>query len=269
VQNKPRALSSARSALTIFLVVGLSACSSGGHHLIASANTATQASNGRGTEFDLVLPNNAVAVRLVDQRGVETSLAALRGKYLVIAPFLTICQEVCPMVSANFRRLSAEISKAGLDQQIALIELTVDPETDTPARLRAYQKIFAVRANWSFYTGRTADMSKVLGAFGIAFEKRMLTAAEMKSGSPDWLTGRSVDHDVSHQDVVIIVGPDGHERWIELGTANTDGASIPDSINKYLSSEGKQNLRSPDPMGSWTIRDVLNELSKLGGFKFD
>jgi hypothetical protein len=45
--------------------------------------------------------NNADALPLVNQMGVGASLGALKGKYLVIAPFLTICQEVCPMVSTG------------------------------------------------------------------------------------------------------------------------------------------------------------------------
>jgi hypothetical protein len=108
----------------------------------------------------------------------------------------------------------------------------------------------------------------VFGALGVAFEKRMLTAAEIKAGAEDWLTGKVVDHDVTHQDLVIIIGPDGHEKWLEQGIANTEGTAIPEPLNKYLSSDGRKNLYSPDPMDSWTNNDVLHELSKLGSFKF-
>lgn len=258
-------------ALSSAIALVLSACSSTSNPSPVSARTgtATQAPNGKGTEFDLAIRNHADRIRLVDQTGTGTSLGALKGKYVVLAPFSTNCREVCPMVSGNFGRLSVAITKAGLDSKVALVELTVDPETDTPARLSAYQNIFGTKPNWSFYTGRTADVSQVLGAFGIAFEKKMLTSAEMKIGTPDWLTGKIPDHDISHQDVVIIVGPDGNEKWLEEGLANTEGNPIPGSLNKYLTADGQKNLKSPDPLGSWTVTDVLAELSKLGGFKFD
>lgn len=256
--------------VTILAALALAACSSTSNSPSVSLNSgiATQAPDGRGTEFDLPVRNHADRVRLVDQSGMETSLGALKGKYVVLAPFLTSCQEVCPMVSANFGRLSVAITKAGLDSKVALVELTVDPQTDTPARLLAYQNIFGAKPNWSFYTGRTANVSLVLGALGIAFEKIMLTSAEIKKGTPDWSTGKVLDHDISHQDVVIIVGPDGNEKWLEEGLANTEGNSIPKSLKKYLSAEGQKNLKSVDPLGSWTVSDVLAELSRLGGFKF-
>jgi len=260
--------------IPIALIALLASCTSssiGSASGAAAAVTnggATSSADGKGTEFDLAVRNNADSIPLIDQNGAQTSLGALKGKYLVIAPFLTTCQEICPMVSANFGRLSRAVSKAGLNDKIALVELSVDPATDTPARLLAYQKIFGAEPNWSFYTGRPADVSKVLAALGIAFETRMLTKSEIKSGTPDWQTGKVVNHDVSHQDVVIIIGPDGHEKWLEEGIANTEGRSIPKRLNKYLSSQGQHNLASPDPMGSWAVGDVLQKLSKFGGFKF-
>lgn len=252
----------------LFVIFGLTVAACSNAPTTSASTLATPAPNGKGTEFDLPLRNNAADVRLVDQLGVATSLGALKGKYVVITPFLTICQDVCPMISANFGRLAQTISKAGLDSKIALVELTVDPETDTPSRLTAYQKVYGAKPNWSFYTGRLADVSQVLGALGIAFEKTMLTPAEMKTGNPDWLTGKVWNYDVSHQDAVIIIGPDGHEKWLEEGIANTQGNPIPDSLKTYLSEDGRTNLQTPDPNGSWTNIDVLAELGKLGGFKF-
>jgi cytochrome oxidase Cu insertion factor (SCO1/SenC/PrrC family) len=269
-QRYPHPMRMVRFVMAVSLTFTLAACSGVSSGSIANMNVsaAKQAPNGRGTEFDMPLRNSAGVVPLVNQLGVQTSLGALNGKYVVIAPFLTICQEVCPMVSANFGRISLAVLKAGLDKKIALIGLTVDPQTDTPTRLRAYQNIFGARSNWSFYTGKATDVSKVFGALGVAFEKRMLTAAEIKAGAEDWLTGKVVDHDVTHQDLVVIIGPDGHEKWLEQGIANTEGTAIPEPLNKYLSSDGRKNLYSPDPMDSWTNNDVLHELSKLGGFKF-
>lgn len=259
-----------RVFLSVLACGTLAACSAQPSSTSTSTNTsiATQALGGKGTEFDLPLRNKADGVGLIDQDGKRTSLSALKGKYVVIAPFLTICQDVCPMVSANFGRLSAAVTKAGLDDKVSLVELTVDPETDTPKRLLAYQALFSAKPNWHFLTGTPGAVSQVLSALGIAFEKTRLTKAEIDAGNPDWLTGQKPDHDVSHQDVVIIIGPDGHEKWLEEGIANTEGRSIPNSLQNYLSQDGRTNLASPDPTGSWTVTDVLSELTRLGGYQF-
>jgi len=45
---------------------------------------------------------------------------------------------------------------AGLGNQVVFIEATVDPERDTPARLRAYTKEF--EADWPLLTGTPANL---------------------------------------------------------------------------------------------------------------
>ena len=40
------------------------------------------------------------ALPLSDAQGRHTSLARLRGSYVVLAPFMTQCRETCPMTTA-------------------------------------------------------------------------------------------------------------------------------------------------------------------------
>lgn len=41
-------------------------------------------------------------VPLVDERGQPTSLAAFRGKVVIMAYFLALCQETCPLTTGAF-----------------------------------------------------------------------------------------------------------------------------------------------------------------------
>ena len=61
------------------------------------------------------------------------SLASFRGKYVMLAPFLTLCQEECPLTTGVFQELQASVDKAGLGDMVAFVEVTVDPGRDTPA----------------------------------------------------------------------------------------------------------------------------------------
>jgi cytochrome oxidase Cu insertion factor (SCO1/SenC/PrrC family) len=36
---------------------------------------------------------------LIDDRGKQISLTAFRGKWLILAPSMTLCSEVCPMTT--------------------------------------------------------------------------------------------------------------------------------------------------------------------------
>ena len=65
-----------------------------------------------------------------------------KGRYVVLAPFLTLCQEECPLTTGVYQELQASVDKAGLGHKVAFVEVNVDPERDTPARLRAYEQRF-------------------------------------------------------------------------------------------------------------------------------
>jgi protein SCO1/2 len=79
------------------------------------------------------------------------TLQSFRGKYVVLAQFLTLCQDECPITTGAFQTLQQSAQRAGLGDQVAFVEVTVDPERDIPARLRAYQTEFG--ADWTLMTG--------------------------------------------------------------------------------------------------------------------
>jgi protein SCO1/2 len=46
---------------------------------------------------------------------------------MVFTDFLTLCQEICPLTSANYASLQSRLDKAGMSSDVELVELTVDP----------------------------------------------------------------------------------------------------------------------------------------------
>ena len=77
-----------------------------------------------------------------------TSLAAMRGQVVVLAGFLTLCQETCPLTTGNLLVMGRAVTAAGLGRRVRFAELTVDPGRDTPARLRAYRALVGALSNW-------------------------------------------------------------------------------------------------------------------------
>ena len=65
-------------------------------------------------------------------------------------------------------------------------------------------------------------------------------------------------YDVDHQDVVIVIGPDGHERWLIDGTPKISSpAAVPPSLQSFLNDDGHANETAPaDP--TWTVADVVS-----------
>jgi len=185
--------------------------------------------------------------------GRTTTLRTLaKGGAVVVTDFLTTCQEVCPMTSVNMRDAADAAARVGLAEKVTFAEITVDPERDDAQRLAAYRALFGpTRPDWTFLTGGHDAVARVWSAFGVSYKR---TAAENPPPT-DWLTGKPLTYDVSHQDVVFLVDAAGHERWLEIGTPDTGGTAPPQPLATFLNDEGRANLASPDgPV--WTAEDV-------------
>lgn len=102
-------------------------------------------------------------VALLDQDGREVRFYTdlVKGKVVVINFIFTSCKVVCPPLGANFAKLqNAAGDRVGKD--IHLISVSTDPETDTPAQLRAWGAKFGAKPGWTLVTGEKAEVDKLL-----------------------------------------------------------------------------------------------------------
>jgi protein SCO1/2 len=74
--------------------------------------------------------------RLQNQFGREVSLDEWQGR-IVIANFIfTSCPTICPELTRNMRKLQVAFKKT--DSLVRFVSFSVDPERDTPERLKAF-----------------------------------------------------------------------------------------------------------------------------------
>jgi protein SCO1 len=84
-------------------------------------------------------------------RGEEVSLESLKGRVWVADFFFTTCPTICPTMSGKLRDLQERTQDLG---EIRFLSITVDPENDDAAALRAYaEKFGADPERWFFLTG--------------------------------------------------------------------------------------------------------------------
>ncbi|MCA1055246.1 SCO family protein [Rossellomorea aquimaris] len=95
----------------------------------------------------------------VDQDGSKVRLSELNKDKIVIADFIfTSCDTVCLPMTANMKKLQDKIKEAGLQEDVQLVSISIDPEIDTPETLNEYsQRHGADDNNWTFLTGYTRD----------------------------------------------------------------------------------------------------------------
>jgi protein SCO1 len=106
-------------------------------------------------------------VELVDQDGKTHRLYTdlLKGKTVVANAFFTTCTSVCPPMTANLRKLQDALGdRVGRD--VLFVSISVDPETDTPARLKEYAEKFHAKPGWLFLTGKKENVEWALYKLG-------------------------------------------------------------------------------------------------------
>lgn len=205
-----------------------------------------------------LVQNRAVPeIPLVDENGNPTTLAAYHGKVVVLADFLTLCQEECPLITGAFNTMQRQLDKAGLGRKVQFVAVTVDPGRDTPARLAAYRQRFGV--TWPILTGSPADLDRLWSFFGVYHQ----IVPESQPPGTDWWTNTPLTYDVSHTDGFILLDASGHERFIDTNAPNLHGKLSP-GLRALLSEEGVKGLDHPDSR-SWTVQDALNALGWLLG----
>ncbi|HKG15755.1 MAG TPA: SCO family protein, partial [Pyrinomonadaceae bacterium] len=129
-------------------------------------------------------------VTLVDMNGARVQLAtALAYDGPVFLQFIfTTCPTICPVMSGT---LSSAQEKLGADAARArMISISIDPEQDTPERLREYARKFKAGPHWTFLTGDLEKIVAVQKSFdayrGNKMRHEPLTFMRAATGKP-WL----------------------------------------------------------------------------------
>jgi len=106
------------------------------------------------------------AVTLVDQDGRMLRLDHMMkpGHAAVVEFFFTTCTTICGVRSAQIAAALPMLNKAKV--AVDFYTVSIDPEHDTPERLRAYASQFGpLSPHWHLLTGHAADVRAVQAAF--------------------------------------------------------------------------------------------------------
>jgi len=90
----------------------------------------------------------------------------IQGKVVTINFMFTSCGDSCPLETAKlndvYRLLGNHIGK-----NVHMYSITVDPDRDTPAALKAYMKKFQIGPGWQFLTGKKKDIDAIRMKLGM------------------------------------------------------------------------------------------------------
>lgn len=118
----------------------------------------------------------------------------IHNKVVVVNMMYTACTSICPANTASLLQVQKALGdRVGRD--IHFVSLSLLPELDPPAALRAYMQRYGIGPGWTFLTGARAHMEKVRRKLGF------------------YDTDPDADADVFRHTGMLSIGNDRIERW--------------------------------------------------------
>ncbi len=146
---------------------------------------------------------------LTDQHGKDTPLVEMfqSSEPVAVNFIFTTCTTICPVMSATFSQMLKELgSDAG---GLRLVSISIDPEHDTPERLREYAAKYKAGANWMFLTGKAEEVASTQKAFDAHVGNKM-----------------------GHEPLTFFRVP-GNDQWLRVDGL-TSGRALADEYRKLL-----------------------------------
>jgi protein SCO1 len=168
---KIKFLSAGILALPVILATALSGFPQG-QSAPSAPSSLPQSQTGPGAETSAARKYFS-DVELINQDGQKMRFYSdvLKDKVVIINTFFSTCTSVCPPLNRNFEKIQEALGDR-LGKQVFLVSISVDPEIDTPPRLKEYSQKFHARPGWIFLTGKKENVDWALYKIGQYVEKR-------------------------------------------------------------------------------------------------
>jgi protein SCO1/2 len=144
----------------LFLVAVLAGCGS------SKAAQTTTAPKQRFAGGELTPPKTAPPVALHDANGTPVTLAAQRGRYVLVTFIYTHCPDVCPLITKNLNAALRVIGPSAR-KQVRVLAVSVDPAGDTPKAVKAYAREKHLFPQFQYLIGTRAELRRVWKAWHV------------------------------------------------------------------------------------------------------
>ena len=89
----------------------------------------------------------------------------IKDKIFVISFFYASCTQICPLATARLSELQDSLGDS-VGREIFFYTISVDPENDTPERLKKYAEAMQAGPGWLFLTGLPEDIKVIRDRLG-------------------------------------------------------------------------------------------------------
>jgi protein SCO1 len=104
-------------------------------------------------------------LEVIDQNGRALHFYddVLKDHQVVISFFFTSCKEICPVGTARLAHVNDIL---GHRTNLKFVSISVDPENDTPEKLKSYADAFGLGDNWVLLTGNPEHLKTIAERLG-------------------------------------------------------------------------------------------------------
>lgn len=106
-------------------------------------------------------------IELIDQHGKTQRLYSdlIQDKVVLVNAFFTSCTGSCPVMAGHLVKVQDWLGER-LGKEVYIVSVSVDPATDSQAKLAEYAERFGAREGWYFLSGEPANVEAALRKLG-------------------------------------------------------------------------------------------------------
>jgi protein SCO1/2 len=105
------------------------------------------------------------------EEGEVIQLEVLKGKTVVMVMIYTTCKAACPRLVADMRNIETKIPKNNL-KNLQFVLVSIDPETDTPKRLKEFAIENQMDGNqWTFLQGTESSVREFANVLAVKYKQ--------------------------------------------------------------------------------------------------
>ena len=117
-----------------------------------------------------------------DGRHVRFNSQVLEGRIAIVTGFFTNCSSMCPITQEKLAQV-AKLLGTRLGKDVVIVSVSVDPENDTPARMKDWTEKFHTGPGWTLLSGNRTDVDTLMKSLGLFVELRQRHQSFLMIGS--------------------------------------------------------------------------------------
>lgn len=147
------------------ILLGLQSCNSNKNQKNITDNNAIIANK----ITDLSIYN--LPSKWTNQDGMQIEMKDLKGKVLVMVMIYTSCKSACPRLVADMRNIESRLP-ANIKDNVKLVLVSIDPEVDTPERLKSFSVENKMDGNqWVFLRSTEENTREFAAVLSVNYKK--------------------------------------------------------------------------------------------------